>query len=58
MEWVEQDTQGFLSVTSSVIAVLNFKDMERQNLDNANIISGSNLGNRMFIIKFLTSCLY
>ena len=58
MEWVKQDTQGFLSVTSSVIAVLNFKDMERQNLYKASIISGSNLGNRMFIIKFLTSFLY
>ena len=49
MEWVEQDTQGFLSVTSSLIAVLNFKDMDRQNLETANVISlikgSSNLGN-------------
>ena len=57
MEWVEQDTQGFLSVTSSVIAVLNFKDMDRQNFEKANIVSkikGSNLGSKLFIIESLT----
>ena len=54
IEWINQDTRGFLSVMSAVVAVFSYRDQDPQKLKTAEVLrtlKSSNLGNTILKIR-------